>query len=116
MSATLSGQVSARCASQLSRFMTRNPVWASAGIIPNMPIRHKQAPPTEELYAPIEWRSAGEFSDIVYEKAGGIAKITINRPEVRNAFRPQTLAELRTAFNLARDDLEIGSIIFTGAG
>jgi naphthoate synthase len=81
-----------------------------------MPIRHKQAPPEKELYAPIEWRSAGEFSDILYEKASGIAKITINRPEVRNAFRPQTLAELRDAFNLARDDLEVGSIIFTGAG
>jgi len=81
-----------------------------------MPIRHNQAPPEEELYAPIEWHSAGEFGDILYEKADGIAKITINRPEVRNAFRPQTLAELRDAFNRARDDLEVGSIIFTGAG
>jgi naphthoate synthase len=81
-----------------------------------MPIRHKQAPPSEQLYAPIEWRSAGEFEDITYEKADGIAKITINRPEVRNAFRPQTLAELRDAFNRARDDLDVGSIIFTGAG
>jgi naphthoate synthase len=81
-----------------------------------MPIRHKQAPPEEELYAPIEWRSAGEFTDILYEKADRIARITINRPEVRNAFRPQTLAELRDAFNRARDDLEVGSVIFTGAG
>jgi naphthoate synthase len=81
-----------------------------------MPIRHKQAPPETELYAPIEWRSAGEFEDILYEKGDGIAKITINRPEVRNAFRPQTLAELRDAFSRARDDLEVGSIIFTGAG
>ena len=81
-----------------------------------MPTRHKQAPPEDELYAPIEWRSAGEFTDILYEKADGIAKITINRPEVRNAFRPQTLAELRDAFNRARDDLDVGSIIFTGAG
>ena len=81
-----------------------------------MPIRHKQAPPEEQLYAPVEWRSAGEFEDILYEKADGIAKITINRPEVRNAFRPQTLAELRDAFNRARDDLDVGSIIFTGAG
>src|SRR3954453_5525132 len=86
------------------------------GIIPNMPIRHKQAPPSEQLYAPIEWRSAGDFEDILYEKGDGIAKITINRPDVRNAFRPQTLAELREAFNRARDDLEVGSIIFTGAG
>jgi naphthoate synthase len=81
-----------------------------------MPIRHKQAPPEEQLYAPFEWRSAGEFEDILYEKADGIAKITINRPDVRNAFRPQTLAELRDAFNRARDDLDVGSIIFTGAG
>jgi naphthoate synthase len=81
-----------------------------------MPIRHKQAPPEDELYAPIEWRSAGEFTDILYEKADGIAKIAINRPEVKNAFRPQTLAELRDAFNRARDDLEVGSVIFTGAG
>jgi naphthoate synthase len=81
-----------------------------------MPIRHKQAPPSEQLYAPVEWRSAGEFEDITYEKADGMAKITINRPEVRNAFRPQTLAELRDAFNRARDDLDVGSIIFTGAG
>jgi len=81
-----------------------------------MPTRHKQAPPEEQLYAPVEWRSAGEFEDILYEKADGIAKITINRPDVRNAFRPQTLAELRDAFNRARDDLDVGSIIFTGAG
>jgi naphthoate synthase len=81
-----------------------------------MPIRHKDAPPDSDLYAPIEWRSAGEFTDILYEKADGIAKITINRPDVRNAFRPQTLAELREAFALARDDLEVAAIIFTGAG
>ncbi len=81
-----------------------------------MPRRHKDAPPEEQLYAPIEWSPAREFSDILYEKADGIAKISINRPEVHNAFRPQTLAELRQAFELARDDLEVGSIIFTGAG
>ncbi len=81
-----------------------------------MPTPHKEAPPSEELYAPIEWRSAGEFEDILYEKAEGIAKITIDRPEVRNAFRPQTLAELRDAFGRARDDLEVGTIVFTGAG
>ena len=81
-----------------------------------MPIRHKSAPPLESLYAPVRWTPAGEFSDILYEKSEGMAKITINRPEVRNAFRPQTLAQLRQAFDLARDDLEVGSIIFTGAG
>jgi naphthoate synthase len=81
-----------------------------------MPIRHKQAPPQDELYAPIEWQTAGEFEDITYEKGDGIAKIAINRPDVRNAFRPQTLAELRDAFNRARDDLDVGAIIFTGTG
>ena len=81
-----------------------------------MPTPHKDAPPRDELYAPIEWSSAGDFGDIRYEKAEGIAKITIDRPEVRNAFRPQTLAELREAFGLARDDLEVGQVIFTGAG
>jgi naphthoate synthase len=81
-----------------------------------VPERHKDAPPEEELYAPIEWSAAGEYSDILYEKGEAIAKISINRPEVHNAFRPQTLAELRDAFNQARDDLEVGAIILTGAG
>jgi naphthoate synthase len=81
-----------------------------------MPTPHKDAPPEEELYAPIEWRAAGEYSDILYERGEAIAKITINRPEVRNAFRPQTLAELRDAFTRARDDTGVGAIIFTGAG
>ena len=56
------------------------------------------------------------FADITYLVAEGIAKITINRPEVRNAFRPETLAELRIAFDLARDDDQVGVIILTGAG
>jgi naphthoate synthase len=81
-----------------------------------VPIRHKDAPSEDELYAPIDWRPAGEFDDIRYEHAEGIAKITIDRPEVRNAFRPQTIAELREAFVRARDDLEVSTIIFTGAG
>jgi naphthoate synthase len=82
-----------------------------------MPQRHKDAPPDGELYAPIEWEDRGDgYGDIRYEVAAGIAKITINRPERRNAFRPQTLAELRDAFARARDDLEVGTVIFTGAG
>jgi naphthoate synthase len=81
-----------------------------------MPERHKNAPPESTLYAPIEWESAGEYEDILYEKGDGIAKITINRPDRRNAFRPPTLAELRDAFTKARDDLDVGSIILTGAG
>jgi naphthoate synthase len=81
-----------------------------------MPLRHKDAPPEEVLYAPIEWGEAGSYEDIRYEVGDGIAKITIDRPEVRNAFRPQTLAELRDAFARARDDVEVGAVIFTGAG
>ncbi len=81
-----------------------------------MPDPHKDAPDAAELYAPVRWESAHAYDDLLYERAEGIAKITINRPEVRNAFRPQTLAELRDAFGRARDDLEVGAIIFTGAG
>jgi len=69
----------------------------------------------------IDWQGSGpaagqEYEDIIYETAEGIAKITINRPEVRNAFRPTTLFELSHAFNVARDDPGIGVIILTGAG
>jgi naphthoate synthase len=63
-----------------------------------------------------DWRSTGEWRDIVYETAEGMAKITIDRPEVRNAFRPQTVAELSHAFRLAQDDPEVGVIILTGTG
>jgi len=62
------------------------------------------------------WQSSGDYTDIVYETAEGIAKVTINRPEVRNAFRPTTLFELADAFNVARDDPQIGVIVLTGAG
>jgi len=64
-----------------------------------------------------DWKADGEYSDIRYELSGdGIAKITINRPEVRNAFRPQTLFQLSEAFNRAQDDPEVGVIILTGQG
>jgi naphthoate synthase len=63
------------------------------------------------------WKPAGEYSDIRYEKTGeGIAKITINRPEVRNAFRPETVKQMEAAFADARDDESIGVVILTGAG
>ncbi len=64
----------------------------------------------------IDWRSAKSYTDIKYHKAEGIAKITINRPEVRNAFRPLTVTEMRNALQDARDDHEIGVIILTGEG
>ncbi len=63
-----------------------------------------------------DWQAAGQFRDIRYETVDGMAKITICRPEVRNAFRPQTLFELQDAFNRARDDDRVGVIIFTGEG
>lgn len=62
------------------------------------------------------WTSVRTYEDIKYEKWDGIAKITINRPEVRNAFRPLTVNELIDAFARARDDKEVGVIIFTGEG
>lgn len=62
------------------------------------------------------WVRSGDYQDIVYETWDGIAKITINRPEVRNAFRPTTLFEMSGAFDVARDDPQVGVIILTGAG
>jgi naphthoate synthase len=64
----------------------------------------------------MDWQRSGSYEDIYYDTSGGIAKITINRPEVRNAFRPKTLFELSHAFDVARDDPEIGVIILTGEG
>jgi naphthoate synthase len=65
----------------------------------------------------LEWQPIGHYQDVLYEKAAeGIAKITINRPKVRNAFRPLTLQEMSDAFADARDDADIGVVILTGAG
>jgi len=62
------------------------------------------------------WKKVKDYSDIIYEKMDGIAKITINRPEVRNAFRPETVTEMYDAFSDARQDQEIGVILLTGYG
>ncbi len=65
----------------------------------------------------VTWSPAGDYTDIRYELSGdGIAKITINRPEVRNAFRPQTVIEMSAAFERAREDLSVGAVILTGEG
>ncbi len=64
----------------------------------------------------MEWKTAGTYEDVLYHKAGGVAKITINRPQKRNAFRPKTVFELYDAFADAREDRHIGVILFTGAG
>ncbi len=64
----------------------------------------------------IEWQTARTYQDILYHKAEGIAKITINRPEKRNAFRPRTVFEMHDAFADAREDQSIGVVLLTGAG
>ncbi|TAK70447.1 MAG: 1,4-dihydroxy-2-naphthoyl-CoA synthase [Actinomycetota bacterium] len=68
----------------------------------------------------VQWRAEGDYRDIRYELStgddAGIAKVTINRPQLRNAFRPQTLFELMHAFNAARDDDRVGVIVLTGQG
>jgi len=64
----------------------------------------------------VDWQPVKSYEDIVYHKADGIAKITINRPHKRNAFRPETVFELYDAFENAREDTRIGVVLFTGAG
>ena len=65
----------------------------------------------------ISWTPVADYTDIRFERSGtGIARVTINRPEVRNAFRPQTVAQLIDAFNRIRDDAMIGCVLLTGAG
>ena len=64
----------------------------------------------------IKWESIKQYTDIRYERFDGIAKITINRPEVRNAFRPLTVNEMRDALQDARQDASVGVIVLTGEG
>ncbi len=68
------------------------------------------------IRAAADWRAAGDYEDIRYEIAEGIAKITIDRPEVRNAFRPETLVEISDALERAREDTSVGVIVLTGEG
>jgi naphthoate synthase len=71
----------------------------------------------EQRIAPaLDWQPGAEYKDIRYELADSIAKITINRPEVRNAFRPETVVELSDAFERAREDPSVGVIVLTGEG
>jgi naphthoate synthase len=69
-----------------------------------------------EIRPAADWRPAGDYEDIRYETADGIAKITIDRPEVRNAFRPETLIEISAALERAREDTSVGVIVLTGEG
>src|SRR3954454_9478617 len=71
---------------------------------------------TQEIRPAADWQSAGDYDDIRYETAEGIAKITIDRPEVHNAFRPQTIVEISDALERAREDTDIGVIVLTGEG
>jgi naphthoate synthase len=64
----------------------------------------------------VNWQTAHTYEDILYQKADGIARISINRPEVHNAFRPQTVFEMLDAFARAREDREVGVVLFTGEG
>jgi naphthoate synthase len=63
-----------------------------------------------------KWQTAHQYEDILYQKAEGIARISINRPEVHNAFRPETIFEMLDAFSKAREDSETGVVLFTGEG
>ena len=70
-----------------------------------------------EYSGDVTWIEVAEFEDIRYEHSGdGIAKITIDRPQVHNAFRPQTIVEISTALDLAREDESVGVIVLTGEG
>ena len=71
---------------------------------------------TREIRPAADWQPAGDYKDIRFETADGIAKITIDRPEVRNAFRPKTLIEISDALERAREDTDTGVIILTGEG
>src|SRR5215203_1181030 len=91
-------------------------------IPPARPIGTVTDPAHSSIRTALEWERRGEYRDITYdigrpaEAPGAIAKVTICRPEVRNAFRPQTLFELQHAFNEARDDPEVGVIVLCGQG
>ena len=71
---------------------------------------------SSQLETQTHWQVVGEYTDILFHKMGGVAKITINRPRIHNAFRPLTVQEMGHALENARNDQEIGAIILTGAG
>src|SRR4029077_2499515 len=80
-------------------------------------LAHAPTEPTGEPDMSLpDWKIVRAYDDIRFEKADGIAKVTICRPEVRNAFRPETVKELLDAFARLRDDPEIGVVLFTGEG
>ena len=70
----------------------------------------------KNMIGAMDWKKVKDYKDIIYEKGDGIARVTINRPEKRNAFRPETVAEMIEAFTDAREDTSIGVVLLTGAG
>ena len=83
----------------------------------HLAVRVRAPGATSVLALTVTWTAAGEYEDIRYETSGdGIAKITIDRPEVRNAFRPQTIVEISQALETAREDTSVGVIVLTGEG
>ena len=90
------------------------PAQLSYGAMPSGDWTEEQA--ARRIRPAAEWQPAGDYEDIRYETADGIAKITIDRPEVRNAFRPQTVVELSGALERAREDTEVGVVVLTGEG
>lgn len=82
----------------------------------NSPAASDGSPSSHAASAPTKWEVVKTFTDILYHKADGIAKITLNRPEKRNAFRPETVFELHEALIDAREDTSIGVVLLTGAG
>ncbi len=96
--------------------LARSLRWAAVSLDNPPRLDDGGAPATSTVRPAAAWVESGHYRDIRYATAEGIAKITIDRPEKRNAFRPQTLAELQQAFTVARDDDTVGAIVLTGAG
>jgi len=110
-------QVSTAASHSASDRSTGSAVAPPGGNYPPGPMPTRGEDQTRVTIRPAaEWRSAGEYGDIRYEIAEGIAKITIDRPEVRNAFRPETLIEISDALERAREDTSVGAIVLTGEG
>ncbi len=97
--------------------MSIAPSPASGDLAHNQPNNLASGMATTRTIRPAaDWQSTGDYEDIRYETSDGIAKITIARPEVRNAFRPETLIEISSALERAREDIEVGVIVLTGEG
>src|SRR6266540_1291455 len=108
-------RVIAAAAAGLGSRTASSAMWREPDTTATLPAASTE-PDCEGARAQVEWHQQGDYSDIRYETAEGIAKLTICRPEVRNAFRPKTLYELADAFERARDDPGIGVVVLTGEG